>query len=596
MHLAARPGILSAMFAVVRSHQAGGFMLAVLASLTICQGATHASIPALLVDGMRVDSRDQTLPAKAGDGPTTVRLAPGSHQLWFSFGPPGDAGPPLRLRYQLVGHDPTWREAGGEMRLTLMVFNAAGEVLGLHESAMRGQSSGWSNTLTRSQFTQREDFFGLPPDAAMLRLIFNSGTWDTRDGASHPTVGFAAIDDCRLWINDAAGQRKNVWPNSEFSEGEELDLPTGRPLGWTRAGMGRKIPQVLQLPHLGQGHVLALVDDNFRSGGEWRCDFSIPDSGMKGGRVDIEWKEMFTVGAAGGNTAEYPLVPPGNYLFHVWGVTPTGEPTGHEALLAVSIPEVFWKTIPFLVASGSVFAIVIAGVARAVTRRRMQHELTRLEQQRTLERERTRIARDIHDDLGTSLTRIALLCQSIRSAVTAGPATAELDQICDTSQELTRKLEEIVWAVDPAHDSLDGVANYLGRFAQDFLSTAGISCRLDLPVQLPSQPISAEVRHNLFLAFKEALNNAVRHSGAGEVRVSLSVTDQQFTLAVADDGKGMTSGVGPSPARGGHGLTNIHNRLAQIGGTAEVTSQPGHGTEIRLVAPLPAGSFPGRQN
>jgi signal transduction histidine kinase len=313
--------------------------------------------------------------------------------------------------------------------------------------------------------------------------------------------------------------------------------------------------------------------------------------------VDVEWKELFTVGAAGGQRAEYPLVPPGDYLFRVWGVTSTGEPTGHEATLAVTIPQVFWKTGPFLALGGIAFAIVIAGLARTVTRRRMLHQLTRVEQQRTLERERTRIARDIHDDLGTSLTRVSLLSQSLRSAVPPdSPAAENLEQVIHTSQEMTRAMEEIVWAVDPSHDSLDSVANYLGRFAQDFLSAAGMRCRLDLPVQLPSQPISAEVRHNLFLAFKEVLNNVVRHAGAREVNVALSVEAKRFVLSVADDGKGFSPAPASSspPTRGGHGLANIRNRLAQIGGLAEVSSTPGRGTQVRLSVPLPVGGAAAR--
>jgi len=290
-------------------------------------------------------------------------------------------------------------------------------------------------------------------------------------------------------------------------------------------------------------------------------------------------------------------VPPGDYVFRVKAVTPTGEPTGIEASLAFSIPEFFWKTTPFLTFSGVCCAGMVAAATRAVARRRMRRELERLEQQRALERERTRIARDIHDDLGTSLTRVTLLSQSVRGAVEAGsPAAQELEQISQTSQEMTRAMEEIVWAVDPAHDSLDSIANYLGRFAQDFLSAAGVNCRLDLPVELPVQPVSAEVRHNLFLAFKEALNNVVRHSGAHKVKISLSVAAPCFVLSVEDDGQGFApaSPSGSQAARGGHGLANIRNRLAQVGGEAEVSSQPGKGTQVRLSVPLSSGGATGR--
>jgi signal transduction histidine kinase len=565
-----------------------GCWLALYVVLLGVVGAAPAESP-LVIDGLTVDGKQQSLPAAANHGPNRLRLPPGAHQLVLGYGPPTDAGPPLRLWYCLEAIDTEWREAGGEMRLTLMVFNAAGEVLGFFDSPMRGNSEGWSNTLAQSQFTLRRESVYLPPDTVSLRIIFNSGTWDTRDGASHPTVGLAVIDDCRMLMKDSSGQERNFWPNPNFDEGEALDRPSGRPSGWTRGGMSPTIAQVLTLPQGGQGHALALLDDNPRSGGEWRCDLDLKGLVQGGSSIMVEWKELFTVGAAGGHTTDYHYVPPGDYVFRVKAVTSTGQPTGIETSLAFSIPEFFWKTTPFLTFSGVCCAAVVAAATRAFARWRVKRQLEYLEQQRTLERERARIARDIHDDLGTSLTRVALLSQSVRGAVAPeSPAAQELEQISRTSQEMTRAMEEIVWAVDPAHDSLDSIANYLGRFAQGFLSAAGVNCRLELPVQLPGQPVSAEVRHNLFLAFKEALNNVVRHSGAHKVNIILSVAGPHFMLSVEDDGKGFAPApeTGSQPARGGHGLANIRTRLAQIGGKAEVSSKPGQGTAVRLTVPL----------
>ena len=573
-----------------------GWRLVLYLALLTAAGAAPAESP-LVVDELTVDGKHQMLPAVANHGPNRLRLPPGAHQLVFGYGPPGDAASLLRLRYRLEGVETGWSEAGGEMRLSLMVFNAAGEVLSYFEFPMRGDSAGWSNSVAQSRFTVRQESFRLPPGSEMLRVIFNSGIWDTRDGASHPTVGLGVIDECRLMMKDPNGTRRNLWPNPDFEEGEDLERPTGCPRGWTRGGMVQNIAQVLTLPPGGRGHALALVDDNSRSGGEWHCDIVLTNLDPAGTGVEFEWKELYTVGGAGGHVTDYHYVPPGDYVFRVKAVTPTGEPTGIEASLAFSIPEFFWKTTPFLTFSGVCCAGMVAAATRAVARRRMRRELERLEQQRALERERTRIARDIHDDLGTSLTRVTLLSQSVRGAVEAGsPAAQELEQISQTSQEMTRAMEEIVWAVDPAHDSLDSIANYLGRFAQDFLSAAGVNCRLDLPVELPVQPVSAEVRHNLFLAFKEALNNVVRHSGAHKVKISLSVAAPCFVLSVEDDGQGFApaSPSGSQAARGGHGLANIRNRLAQIGGEAEVSSQPGKGTQVRLSVPLSSGGATGR--
>ena len=153
-------------------------------------------------------------------------------------------------------------------------------------------------------------------------------------------------------------------------------------------------------------------------------------------------------------------------------------------------------------------------------------------------------------------------------------------------------MDEIVWAVNPRHDRLDSLASYLSRFAYEYLSVAEIRCRLDLPLHLPTLPVTAEVRHNLFLAFKEALHNIIKHAAASEVRVELKLEAAQLALQVADDGRGFdaaTPANGPSAAgriAGGEGLANMRRRLAEIGGACEIRSEPGRGTTVTFTVPL----------
>jgi signal transduction histidine kinase len=229
----------------------------------------------------------------------------------------------------------------------------------------------------------------------------------------------------------------------------------------------------------------------------------------------------------------------------------------------------------------------------------MRRKLERVERQRDIERERSRIAQDIHDDLGAQLTRITMMSESARGDL-ANPerAAAGLGKIYDTARELTRSMDEIVWAVSPRHDTLEGLATYLEKFAQDWLATAGIRCRLDLPLQFPEWRLASEMRHNVFLAFKEALHNAVKHSGAAEVLIRLAVQEKSFELALADNGRGFAIGEkakAVSSAQGrvasGNGLENMRRRLTAIGGSCEIKSAPGAGTTVTFTVRLKASAL-----
>jgi signal transduction histidine kinase len=231
---------------------------------------------------------------------------------------------------------------------------------------------------------------------------------------------------------------------------------------------------------------------------------------------------------------------------------------------------------------------------RLITRQRYRRKLAAIERERALERERARIAKDIHDDLGSSLTRITMLSESARRESTKPEDSAKhLDNIYKTSRELTRSMDEIVWAVNPRHDTLNSLATYLLRHAQEFLSPAGIRARSEIPLELPPIPISSEVRHNLFLAYKEALHNVAKHAQATLVNISLTLEYNSMTIMVTDNGLGFASGrisseVSSSTDRlaGGNGLENMRKRLEQIRGECRIESSAGKGTKVIFQLPL----------
>ncbi len=299
----------------------------------------------------------------------------------------------------------------------------------------------------------------------------------------------------------------------------------------------------------------------------------------------LEGLENDWIEAGTRRVASYSYLRPGTYHFRVIACNNDNLWNETGAELGFAVLPFFYQTWWFLIVSITAAAISLGGLVFWVSRRRIRRKLESLERQRALERERSRIARDIHDDLGASLTRITMLSQSVRSDVQALPTTtSDVDQIYQTARELTRAMDEIVWAVNPRHDTLDSLVTYLGRFAQSFLSTAGIRCRLDVPVQLPGWPLTSEIRHNLFLALKESLNNAAKHARATEVRISLDLQPGGFIIHVVDNGCGFQQPPDgmpvPSENGGGNGLTNMRKRIEELGGRCEWTTAPGEGTRV----------------
>lgn len=304
--------------------------------------------------------------------------------------------------------------------------------------------------------------------------------------------------------------------------------------------------------------------------------------------IDKSWVDAGTK-----RTASYSRLPAGRYVFHVIACNNDGVWNQTGASIAYVVLPFFWQTWWFIGATGVGFLALVIAAVRHLTRRRLQRRLEELERRHAIERERARIARDIHDDIGATLTRITMLSQCLpRGNGQETPLSGVVEQIYDTAREATRSLDEIVWAVNPRHDSLEGLVTYMGKFAQDYLAAAGVRCRLDVPVNLPEWPVTADVRHNLFLAFKEALNNTVKHAHATEVRIGLRVSERSFVLTIADDGAGFVPAA-PAPATPGrpapgNGLNNLRRRLAGIGGSCEICSTPGVGTEVAFTVSLRA--------
>jgi signal transduction histidine kinase len=295
----------------------------------------------------------------------------------------------------------------------------------------------------------------------------------------------------------------------------------------------------------------------------------------------LENHETSWSAASDERVARYPKLPPGQYYFHVQACNEDNVWSGPDAVvLSVIVQPQFWQTGWFRAAAIVFILGIVAAIVRYLSTQKLQRQLQSLQQREALEKERARIARDLHDQLGANLTQVALLGE-MAEADKDEPAEIEshAQQISQTARETTRSLDEIVWAINPANDTLDGLVNYTGKYAHEYLALAGLRCRADLPAQLPAIPIPPEVRHNVFLAFKEAVHNVVKHAQATEARIRLRLEPGKFILEVEDNGRGMENQAAPQNR---NGLRNMKKRMDDIRGEFSVGPALERGTIVRL--------------
>jgi signal transduction histidine kinase/ligand-binding sensor domain-containing protein len=290
--------------------------------------------------------------------------------------------------------------------------------------------------------------------------------------------------------------------------------------------------------------------------------------------LDSDW-----VPAGSSRSASFPYVPNGEYRFEVNAGNGERDWNTAGASVSVVVRPYLWQTWWFRVPAALALLAFIAVTARVVEKRKLQRRLELLERERALANERERIARDLHDDLGSSLARISLLSGLLKAdRDNPGQIESHAVKISQSADQTVRALEEIVWAVRPGSDSLQSLVEYIAHFANELFEGGGIHCRLDLPPDLPACPLPPEVRHNMFLVVKEALTNALKHAAAREVRVRAEVTAEALEILVQDDGKGFDT----QRQSRGHGLDNMRRRAQAMGESVTVESRPGQGTTVRL--------------
>jgi ligand-binding sensor domain-containing protein/signal transduction histidine kinase len=285
-------------------------------------------------------------------------------------------------------------------------------------------------------------------------------------------------------------------------------------------------------------------------------------------------------------TAIYNRLPPGRYRFNVEVCGQDGVWREAKRQIDLQVVPLFWQTWWFQLLVVLAIIGLISGAVVMNIRRRMQRSVERLEAQRAVEQVRQRITRDLHDELGSAITEII---QTGDLTLFPNPAPdllrSKMNVIMTRVQQLSVTVDEIVWTTSSRNDTLRSLVGYLSNHAQEFFRHSPIRCRLDVSANLPEVVMDSQRRHNLYLATKEALNNAAKHSGATEVVLRAHYASPVLRIAVEDNGRGFAAG----SERNGDGLLNMRERLAALNGTATFASPPGGGTVVLFTVELNPG-------
>jgi ligand-binding sensor domain-containing protein/signal transduction histidine kinase len=297
--------------------------------------------------------------------------------------------------------------------------------------------------------------------------------------------------------------------------------------------------------------------------------------------VDADWTDAGTR-----RVAYYNHINPGTYTFRVVACGRDGIWNDAGATLTLTVQPHLWQIGWLRILSALAVLGIASGSARYVTRKRLQRRLELLEHRHAVEKERGRIAKDIHDDLGSSLTRIMMLGQRAEEGLSQGhDVAAPVRKIMSTARETVQAMDEMVWAVNPENDSLEGLVEYITHYANEFFEDTHVRCRLEMPTAVPPFALTADARHDLFLVVKEAFNNLLKHSSASEATLQVSVERSILALLIEDNGQGFEQGRN-NGGRKGNGLENMRHRVENLGGSLSIESKPGRGTVIKIHIPL----------
>lgn len=542
----------------------------------------RVQVPRRAVTGFRIDVFPYQKP-----GTTESRLAPNEYRDFclteFRVDAVLTGSTNIALGCPVKATHPLWAGASA----SLLTDGLPGSFIHPAESGLGSDfhfeiDLGSSRRIDHVALRGRGDGFGLDRMSRVLVQLFDSPSakpvWETIDRAdgSHPEAG--DIDVLRVAEQGAFRGRylrissdNPVDLSPQIAEVEVYETITAAPVSIKADGRTLPLRGELEIPH-GTAVLTAKL--------------AIPGAGLPE-KLPLRWRLRGLHAdwlKATDLSLEVPHPPPGNYFLEAQVCHTDGEWDNSLMSLPVIIPTPFWQTPGFywLMAGGGLAVVFLTILL--INRRRRARELAEWTYQTALVEERRRIARDMHDEVGGRLSQLALMQDLILRQHPMPPeAEQSLRKLAANTRETVDALDQVVWAVNPLNDTLAGLVEYLSYLATSYLTPLNVHCRLDVPFDWPEVEVRAQVRHEITLAFREALQNIAKHAAAETVTLFMRYDESVLTIKLADDGRGLPD---DSTGPGKEGLSNMRTRLAIIGGSCSVRRRPEGGTEVEMRAPL----------
>lgn len=470
------------------------------------------------------------------------------------------------VRYKLEGLDQDWTTRTEKMFFMIRFLNEGGDQLSQMSFPVSGRSVGWKGSLEASDFMPRSETFSVPQGAVYLSVAMSS--------AGPPSlVGIFAVTGIQIRSKGGGGVPERVFMADSRAAEPQSHF-------WIKSGTHPSMASGLHLEDGDNGSpVLVIMDDDITRHADWASNIHALPKLTPGEVLEVQWKEAYSIGEGGNFTATYERLPPGPYRFLVEDLTITGEPLGPVAGVSVFVPRPYWKSVWFW----GIVAVAVASLATFIGRQLIRRRIRlHLQQAQLISDERLRIARDLHDDLGTRLSHISLIGAYAESNSADDEARGSFRQITAMSRELVGALSETVWMLNPKNNELEALVDFLCKLVSELCRLAEIRCRIDAMSEFQNREIGHEFRHNVSLAVKEAINNALKHSRATEIKMTIRLDENVLKIIIEDNGVGIAHDAG----KPGVGLESIRQRMTSIRGKCLLRPLDGNGLEVSMEAPI----------